>query len=212
MKLYYYEHCPFCIRVLMLIHYKNIPVEKIVLLNDDEKTPISMIGQKMLPVLQKGNGEFMPESLDIIDYLDGLGKRILPAPVVSESISNWLQEARHPTRELTYPRMIRHPFEEFSTQSARDYFESKKSKSIGVFSEHMANSEQLLVDLQPKLQVLDNWIAGLNHEHLTWDDIYLFPYLLQLALVDAIIWPENVKRYLLTKSKALQLPTYTVID
>lgn len=213
MKLYYYEHCPFCIRVLMLIHYKNIALEKNVLLNDDEKTPIAMIGQKMLPVLQKDNGEFMPESLDIIDYLDGLTAGVLPKQIsVASSISDWLQSMRYPYRELTYPRMIQYPFQEFSTQSARDYFEQKKSQSAGNFADNMANTAALIADLEPKLGELDSWISTLNHHALTWDDIHLFPYLLLLTLVPGITWPEQVKNYLLTKCEQLQLPPFTALD
>ena len=46
MKLYIYDHCPFCVKARMIFGLKNIPVELNVLLNDDEATPTRMIGQK----------------------------------------------------------------------------------------------------------------------------------------------------------------------
>ncbi|SUG28943.1 glutaredoxin [Salmonella enterica subsp. arizonae] len=39
MKLYIYDHCPFCVKARMIFGLKNIPVELNVLQNDDEATP-----------------------------------------------------------------------------------------------------------------------------------------------------------------------------
>ena len=36
MKLYVYDHCPFCVRACMIFGLKNLPVELVVLANDDE--------------------------------------------------------------------------------------------------------------------------------------------------------------------------------
>ena len=36
MKLYVYDHCPFCVRGRMIFGLKNLPVELVVLANDDE--------------------------------------------------------------------------------------------------------------------------------------------------------------------------------
>jgi glutaredoxin 2 len=44
-KLYIYDHCPFCVKARMIFGLKNIPVELNVLLNDDEATPTRMIGK-----------------------------------------------------------------------------------------------------------------------------------------------------------------------
>ena len=46
MKLYYYDHCPFCVRARMAAVLLAADVEEVVLANDDEATPISMIGAK----------------------------------------------------------------------------------------------------------------------------------------------------------------------
>lgn len=81
MKLYIYDHCPFCLKARMIFGLKNIPVELIVLLNDDELTPTRMIGQKMAPILQKDDSRYMPESMDIVHYVDKLdGKPLLTGP------------------------------------------------------------------------------------------------------------------------------------
>ena len=36
MKLYIYDHCPFCLKARMIFGLKNLPVELVTLLNDDE--------------------------------------------------------------------------------------------------------------------------------------------------------------------------------
>lgn len=85
MKLYIYDHCPYCLKARMIFGLKNIPVELHVLLNDDAETPTRMVGQKQVPILQKDDSRYMPESMDIVHYVDKLdgkplltGKRSLP--------------------------------------------------------------------------------------------------------------------------------------
>ncbi|MEQ5209184.1 glutathione S-transferase N-terminal domain-containing protein, partial [Proteus sp. fly-1067] len=39
MKLYIYDHCPFCVRARMIFGLKNIDVEQIFLMEDDKATP-----------------------------------------------------------------------------------------------------------------------------------------------------------------------------
>ncbi len=56
MKLYIYDHCPFCVRARMIFGLKKLAVEQIVLFDDDIETPTKMIGRKMLPILQKMMG------------------------------------------------------------------------------------------------------------------------------------------------------------
>lgn len=61
MKLYIYDHCPYCLKARMIFGLKNIPVELHVLLNDDAETPTRMVGQKQVPILQKDDSRYMPE-------------------------------------------------------------------------------------------------------------------------------------------------------
>ncbi|PKT95188.1 glutaredoxin, partial [Neisseria meningitidis] len=70
MKLYMNGHCPFCVRARMAAGLFGADVEEAVLANDDEATPIGMIGAKQVPVLQKEDGSFMGESLDIVRHFD----------------------------------------------------------------------------------------------------------------------------------------------
>lgn len=92
MKLYIYDHCPFCVKARMIFGLKNIPVELNVLQNDDEATPTRMIGQKMVPILQKDDSRYLPESMDIVHYVDNLDGKPLLTGKRNPAIEEWLRK------------------------------------------------------------------------------------------------------------------------
>ena len=67
MKLYIYEHCPYCTKARMVFGLKNVPVELKYLHNDDEQTPIGLVGVKMLPILVEQDGGETGKRLDTVD-------------------------------------------------------------------------------------------------------------------------------------------------
>ena len=135
MKLYVYDHCPFCVRARMIFSLKNLPVELVVLANDDEATPIGLVGKKVVPILVKEDGTAMPESLDIVHYVDEhFGEKILSEQVRPE-IEAWLKEVGSYYGHLTTARFTQIGLAEFETQSAVDYFTKKKTEFIGDFAE-----------------------------------------------------------------------------
>ena len=70
MKLYHYPHCPFCQRVRLALGAKKHPYESVVLSYADHQTPVSLVGAKMLPIVEFDTGVVMAESLDIIYELE----------------------------------------------------------------------------------------------------------------------------------------------
>ena len=86
------DHCPFCIKARMIFGLKNIPVELHVLLNDDAETPTRMVGQKQVPILQKDDSRYMPESMDIVHYVDKLDGKPLLTGKRSPAIEEWLRK------------------------------------------------------------------------------------------------------------------------
>jgi glutaredoxin 2 len=89
----------------MIFGLKNIPVELIVLLNDDELTPTRMIGQKMAPILQKDDSRYMPESMDIVHYVDKLdGKPLLTGPR-NPAVETWLRKVNGYANRLLIPAL-----------------------------------------------------------------------------------------------------------
>ncbi|MBY4952672.1 glutathione S-transferase N-terminal domain-containing protein [Pantoea sp. DY-17] len=91
MKLYIYEHCPFCVRARMIFGIKKIPFELRVMSEADAETPTSMVGKKIAPILEKDDGTFMAGSRDIVHYVDGqCGGRFLKGTGNASSVNSRL--------------------------------------------------------------------------------------------------------------------------
>lgn len=200
MKLYIYEHCPFCVRARMIFGLKHIPVEQHVLLSDDFKTPEKMIGKKMAPILQKADGSYMPESLDIVEYIDNnYGTPILTG-AKSPQIADLIKQLQQYDYKLEIPRYIKLGLAEFATQSAIDYFINSKVAKIGSIDECLAQSGDLILAVSEILNQFDAVIVSQNacNGELSLDDICLFPVLRNLSCVKGLTFPPKIKAYLLS--------------
>ncbi|MBN6710221.1 glutaredoxin 2 [Haemophilus haemoglobinophilus] len=211
MKLYVYDHCPFCVRARMIFGLKNLDVEKIVLLNDDEDTPISLVGKKVVPILIKEDGTAMPESLDIVHYIDEhYGEKILSSDIRPE-INDWVKQVSQYYNRLTMPRFIVLNLPEYTTQSAVDYFVKKKTESIGEFSENLANTAQYLQQLQQDLATLEPLVLSsetLNGK-LSLEDIIVFPILRNLTCVKGLVYPAKIQDYLVNMAEKSKVDLYS---
>lgn len=207
MKLYIYDHCPFCVKARMIFGLKNIPVELNVLLNDDEATPTRMIGQKMAPILQKDDSRYLPESMDIVHYVDKLNGKPLLTGKQNSALDAWLRKVNGYVNRLLIPRFAKSPFDEFATPEARAYFVAKKEAAIGNFDEHMAHSAGLIKKISDDLRALDKLIVQPNavNGELSDDDIHLFPLLRNLTIVAGINWPTRVADYRDNMAKQTQI-------
>ncbi|HCB2602326.1 TPA: glutaredoxin 2 [Citrobacter koseri] len=207
MKLYIYDHCPFCIKARMIFGLKNIPVELNVLANDDDATPTRMIGKKMVPILQKDDSRYLPESMDIVHYVDNLDGKPLLIGKQNPAIDEWLRKVNGYANRLLLPRFAKSAFDEFSTPSARKYFTEKKEAMIGDFGENLAHSSGLIKNISDDLRALDKLIVQPNavNGELSEDDIHLFPLLRNLTLVAGINWPTRVADYRDNMAKQTQI-------
>lgn len=70
MKLYHYEHCPFCQRVRLFMGFKNIPYEKIIVSYADKQTPKDLCNSSTLPIFDFGDGMVINESIDIMREIE----------------------------------------------------------------------------------------------------------------------------------------------
>lgn len=211
MRLFVYDHCPFCVRARVAFGMKKIPVELSVLLNDDEETPISMIGKKACPILQKTDGSFMGESMDMVHYLDSLDGSPIFAPSANrEDLTVWLKRVNLLFKKLLYPRWITSPIGEFKTQGAIDYFVNKKSKELGSFDEALANSDVLIKELEDELILLAPMLHSEKHasEQLSIDDTDLFGRLRAITLIKGLVIPDEVRAYIAYFSQATGIPTF----
>ncbi|APG17615.1 glutaredoxin, GrxB family [Kosakonia radicincitans DSM 16656] len=207
MKLYIYDHCPFCIKARMIFGLKNLPVELNILLSDDEATPTKMIGQKMAPILQKDDSRYLPESMDIVHYVDKLDGKPLLTGKRNPKLEEWLRKVNGYVNKLLIPRFAKSAFDEFSTPQARAWFVAKKEAAIGNFDEHLAHSAGLVKNISDDLRALDKLIVKPNavNGELSEDDIHLFPLLRNLTLVAGINWPSRVADYRDNMAKQTQV-------
>ncbi|MCX0505024.1 glutaredoxin 2 [Escherichia coli] len=207
MKLYIYDHCPYCLKARMIFGLKNIPVELHVLLNDDAETPTRMVGQNQVPILQKDDSRYMPESMDIVHYVDKLDGKPLLTGKRSPAIEEWLRKVNGYANKLLLPRFAKSAFDEFSTPAARKYFVDKKEASAGNFADLLAHSDGLIKNISDDLRALDKLIVKPNavNGELSEDDIQLFPLLRNLTLVAGINWPSRVADYRDNMAKQTQI-------
>lgn len=209
MKLYTYDHCPYCVKARMIFGLRGIGFEHIILLNDDEATPNALIGKKMVPILVKDDGSAMGESLDIVRYVDKLSGQQLD-PEQRPEIQQWLQTVRNYNSHLTMPRATKLGLAEFATQSAIDYYTTKKTAIIGDFGENLARTPQYLDYLNTDLLTLSPLIKSTHalKGHLSMEDIEIFATLRSLTAVRNAVWPQNVRTYLETLATRCNIPLF----
>lgn len=194
MKLYVYDHCPFCVRSRMIFGLKDVECEIIVLPNDDEETPTRLIGKKMLPVLVTESNEAIGESLDIVKYIDeNYGASVLTV-ADDPAIEAWMEEATKVIYPLAIPRWASADFEEFRQDTARKYFVSKKEAVFGPFPRLLEQTETMVTEINAKLEILEVLFSQQEKEtgHFSLTDIRLFPLLRSLSIVKGIKWPQKI--------------------
>ena len=81
----------------------------------------------MAPILIKDNGEAMPESPDIVRYVDNPDSKPVLTGSTNPAIAEWLQRVGSYSAKLL-PRIAHADFEEFATDSARRYFIDKSRR------------------------------------------------------------------------------------
>lgn len=214
MTLYSYDHCPYCVKARMIFGLKSIPFELKTLLNDDEQTPIQLIGKKMLPILVKDDGTAMGESLDIISYVDNLLE--YGSPRVQESrqspqLMKWLQDIRGYHYALAMPRWVQLGLEEFATAGAVAYFMLKKEKSIGPFSESLKKTPKLIEQANQHLLELEEMVVGNPFfwgKELTLDDFHVFSSLRCLTTTLGVQFPDKIDEYMNKLSSLCAVPLH----
>lgn len=196
MKLYTYENCPFCVRARMIFGLKKLPVEKIALQQDDNETPIRLVGKKSVPIFDNGEGVVMPESLDIVRYVDThYGTPILQDSVRPE-IQQWADRVAY-TYKLYFPRLSKLNLAEHQTPSALRYYIESKTKWLGNFEELYAQTTAFLNQLETDLTTLESLMLGtetINHT-LSMEDILIFPTLRNLTVVKGVKFPPKIQHY-----------------
>lgn len=212
MKLYVYDHCPFCVKARMIFGLKKIPVEMITLLNDDETTPIQLIGKKMLPILQLEDGTAIGESLDIISFIDQLqGARVI-SEIDHPELETWLDTVQRYSNKLIAPITAETDYAEFATATAKSYYTKKKQAMLGDFTILKTQRSVLIAQLNEDFKKLAALIPNVESPEyaVSLSDLHLFPLLRALTLFTELNWPPAVAQYrdVLAKQTAIPLLNY----
>lgn len=198
MKLYVYEHCPFCVITKMIFALKNHPVEVAYLLYDDVQTPMQMVGRKMLPVLETKPRVFMSESAAIIAYIDQHTDQPKITLSTHPVLVDWVNGVQRFIYRLTYPRWIRAPFAEFSTESAQKYFVQTKDPSGRGFISDLTDVA-LTQRGQKALDALELALEGYPlldaQRQLSITDFSVFAQLHSLSIVAGLTYGPIVDRW-----------------
>lgn len=212
MRLFIYDHCPYCVRARMPFGIKNIAFDLVDVLNDDEATPISMIGVKACPIIEKDDGTFMGESMDIVEYVDNIdGNPVFLPGQQRTDLASWYKDTSMLLRYLLYPRWVNSPLAEFATDGARAYFITKKEQTIGAFADALAKTPEYKAQLEAELSKLAGMIdspKSVNAVGLSYDDIELFGRLRGITLIADLIMPKIIREYIDYFSEISHIPTY----
>uniref|UniRef100_A0A7S3PPM6 GST N-terminal domain-containing protein n=1 Tax=Aplanochytrium stocchinoi TaxID=215587 RepID=A0A7S3PPM6_9STRA len=204
-RLHVYDHCPFCIRVELVLGLREIPYERVVYGYGDVDGPTEKFGKKMLPVLEYENDvgvrTHLKESLDIIDYvetLEGDLGRLLPPS--TGRFSKWTkQEYKPPLRMLARPRIINVPIGDWANPEDVEYAKQKYTKQGFDYEKAMSSTEENITKINGALKQLEKMIYCkdyLNPWGVSMDDILLVPELRTLTCVKGVDWPPLVLAYL----------------
>ncbi|WP_367348538.1 glutaredoxin 2 [Sphingobium yanoikuyae] len=194
MKLYIYEHCPFCCRARMIFGLKQLPLETEVILEGDVETPTRLIGRKVLPILRKDDGTHMGESMDIVHHVD----RHDGAPILtissSPQIQTWYDAVWPIALKLFIPRFTNGYFSELATPQARQAYRLREEQAFGDLDALLAATPVLLVKMEDHLQLLESLL--MHREAIDTDDILLYPLLRSLSIVDGLAFGANARSYM----------------
>ncbi|UNM96360.1 glutaredoxin 2 [Ignatzschineria rhizosphaerae] len=212
MKLYLFEHCPFCVRAMLAAGLKlDVPITHEYILEDDVETPTKMIGKQMVPILEFEPQKYMPESLDIVHYLDDLNEEPFLTGTRNEKIEQWVNEHFGAINRFVMPLYAQMDFPEFKTESARQMYIDRHEEKFGSFAQLQENGKTEIPKLEAALEALgpELDLTLIEHEIYSLDDILLFPLLRALTASKAIKFPEKVKAYMTLLSEKGNVPLLT---
>lgn len=210
MKLYAYDHCPFCTRVRFITGIKNIPIEVRYLLWDDAQTPTSLVGKKVVPIFDDGEGNVMTESLDIVAWLDShVGEPVLKAENRPE-VDAWLSDAMLPLQKIGYPRWPTLLLPEFQSASARDAWRAAKQDAINGFDEALAETPALVEPIHALFERAEALLGDAIHGQapVTWTELKLFTFLRGFTCEPSLRWPIALRKWLDLRSRHSAVPLF----
>ncbi|QSX35410.1 glutaredoxin 2 [Shewanella avicenniae] len=202
---------------MMMTGWKGLDIEWVYLQNHDVDARIRMVGANMVPILEKADGSFMGESLDIVAYLDKLDAASALAPAAfSKEIQSFLEESSYYSCRLLFPRNVKVAavdMPEFAETEAIAWYSKNKTALISMdFDDAYAKSTTYIAGLAHCWPLLDKVsLPTERNNQLSYDDILLFPGLRNLTLVKGLVFPERIRRYIDEVAQLTHIRLYDAI-
>jgi len=206
MKLYIYDHCPFCARVAYIAQSLGLNIELVSVDYDDAQTLIDLIGKKMVPVLQKDDGSIMAESLDIIAYFMDM-KSSDEQRVPSEQVTLFQSRAFPLTQQIGRPRWWNLDLAEYRSPGAKEVWRTSKETEGFNFQELLEKTPQFVQLINPLLkdaELLLDLENGESSQPLIDQAVY-FSMLRGFYAEATTEWPNDLNRWMENKSKVLDI-------
>jgi len=167
LRLHLYDHCPFCIRIELVLGTYGIPYERVVYGYGDKKGPTALTGKKILPVLE-GAGvpapqgmKGLPESLDIIAYLTSKYKLPVPCGSDRKDLKHWVSEFDKVRRKLQRPRLIQMKVKDWANDEDVRYAKEKYTKeNPNYYEEALKETPKLLEEANRLLMEFETLLKG----------------------------------------------------
>jgi len=203
---------------------KNIKHEIRFLANDDTPTPTALIGKKAVPIFELPGsdgqpGVVMPESLDIIRYIDSddkYGPTGYFKPMSDrKDIKEWQSKVADVMRIFQRPRYMQSFLPEFQQQDGKEAFvynhpmppyEKKEWKEKlsrderwGAYDSAFTQSLELTDEVSRHLVELNELIycdSYATEGGISIDDIDLWSRLRSVTLCKGVVWPDKLRKYM----------------
>ena len=211
MKLYVYDHCPYCNRVRFLAGMKHIALDIVHLSYADNETTVALVGKRTVPVLQLDDGRLMLESMAIARYLDTQFGSPWLAHAENPAVEEWLRNVNLPMQTLTYPLWLVSDSPEFSSQAAKREWVLRKASSIGGFEHGAEDIQKNMLAVNRLLQEAERLLEsrlGADMD-INVDELKLFPVLRNLTLAAGLQWSAALRIWLQRRSAQSGLALYS---
>ncbi|MFT5808868.1 MAG: glutaredoxin 2 [Moritella dasanensis] len=201
MKLYIYEHYPFSARVRFIAGMLNLAVDVVTLDYDDDQTTTDIIGSKQVPVFVTGDGEAIAESLDIINHLLTLADSAETSKP-SDAVLEWQRAAFSPLQQIGYPRWSSMGLKEFTTDSSRKAWRSKKETEALKFATLLADTPKIAKEVEALIRKAGE-VLNLNSDKRVKlvDEAIVFSILRGFFSAPEINWSTAIKEWMESASK-----------
>lgn len=213
-KLYEYQHCPYCVRVKFFLKLFDIPFDIEYLDYSDKVTPSQLTGNKSLPIIKLDDSTYMDESLDIIKHVSK--KFSIDQIYDFDDINDLLlivKQFRSSIYGLQCPRFLfEQDLPEFKSESAKEYYKNKFESSLNLtFNEMLLNTEHYKKNLEKFFnKLIESYGESFFLSKIINEKIFiLFPTLYNLSVVENIQYPPVIREFLDFWSAQSYLPLYS---